>query len=219
MNTMKRTGVTLLEVVIVTAIMSIVLLALLGTMVIGQRSVNTGVAIANAIADAEKAAADIVNDLAWAKIEPLPGDGLSVAFQVPVEVNGDVLNGNDEVNWGSYSGLNGKMEYAYVASDKDEHKVNEPADDRDYNHDGDKTDIFALGRIVRRQFDGDMALVEEKPVTGPIIISGDMQGTGHTSPMFFMRGGAIIIDFYAYCEDDDGNVMAKHVQTSVVSMN
>ncbi len=219
MKKIERSGVTLIEVVIVTAVMSIVLAALLGTMVIGQRSVNTGMAIANAISDTERAATDIVNDLAWAKIDPLPADGMSVSFQIPVEVDGDVLNGANDVNWGSYAGLDGKLEFAYVASPKAEHKASEPVDDRDYNRDGDKADVFYLGRIVRREYDSTMTLASQRNMTGPIIISGDMDDNSSPDPMFYLRAGSIVIDFWAYIKDDDGNVLAKHIQTSVVSMN
>jgi prepilin-type N-terminal cleavage/methylation domain-containing protein len=215
---MNRSGFSLLEVMVVVAIMSLLLLALFTAFVTGQKTVSTGVNIANAVTTGEIVAANVVNDLAWAKVDPLT-DGTTVTFQIPVEVDGSVLDGSDDVNWGSRNAKDEKLEYAYVPSPLAEHTANETADDRDYNRDGDKTDVFIRGTIVLREYDAAMNVKWEKPQTPTVILSGDMDNDGNDDPVFSQRVGAIVVDLWVYCEDDDGRPMARNISTSVVPMN
>jgi hypothetical protein len=198
--------------------MSLMLLALFTAFVTGQKTINTGFAIGNAISTVEIAAADIVNDLAWAKVDPLT-DGTTITYQVPVEVDGSVADGSDNVNWGSYAAKDEKMEIAFVPSAKPEHRADEVADGVDYNGDGDRADTFVKGRIVLREYDAAMNVKWEKARTPIVILQGDMDDDGADDLMFTERVGAILINLWVYCEDDDGRPIVRNLQTSVVPMN
>lgn len=224
----RREGFTLVEVMVVTGIIALLLTALMTAMTTGQRTVNTGVAISQALADAENVVARIAGDIQWANI-PMPPmvDDLqnecTVIFQLPVEdpATGSVLNPNNTVRWGSLTTVGDYLGFAWVPSDKPEHTFDESIMGVDMNHDGDMSDIFVLGRIEFRTYDMGLNILTSDALTPPMVIwtagsaSRDIDGDDLPDNPFDQVGNAVVINLWVYIEDDTGRPIVRNVTTAV----
>ncbi|MHC4248437.1 MAG: PulJ/GspJ family protein [Planctomycetota bacterium] len=198
-------GFTLLEVVIVTAVLALVV-AMLGTSVVSladgaasqQRST---VALRGARAAVERMA----ESLRPAAVN-FTGDGAAeLAFQVPVDAEGNGVlayapeRPSPDVNWGSGRGSTGgageTTVYRFVATDV----FSEAEKGVDLNDDGDVADVFDVGHIEEAHYETTAAVSLLRPPVAfsPDIVLrtrddelGDIDGDEEPDPMFSWDGAA-----------------------------
>jgi prepilin-type N-terminal cleavage/methylation domain-containing protein len=205
---MKRdAGFSLLEVVIVTAVLSMVVV-MLGTSV---TSMATGAASQRrttlTVRGARVAMERMAESLRSAAVN-FTGDGTAeIAFQVPVDSDGDGVlaytpeRAAPDINWGSARGgaeaVGQTTVYRFVATDV----FSESERGIDLNGDGDVADVFNVGHIEEACFETTAAVV---PARRPVAFSpdiflqnrdeetGDIDGDEVPDPMFSWDGAAAL---------------------------
>jgi hypothetical protein len=146
----------------------------------------------------------ISDDLERADLDPLPGGGDRVAFELPIDAdgNGSFYDAHDALEWGAV--VNGKAVLGartafQFATDS---TVDEATLGCDLNGDGDRLDRFDVGHLERVKPDGSV-----EPLTGATILQpagnhgGDLDGDGVADPLFAVdTAGAksiVTVDLFA----------------------
>jgi len=135
----------------------------------------------------DNALARISGDFERGDLDPIPAAGDSVAYQMPVDPDGDgsMLDADGQVQWGTEQDgvavAGAKVTIRFVA----DRVLSEPALAFDLNRDGDTTDLFDLGHLERVLPDGSII-----PLTGTWILQpnlnhgADIDGDGVADPIF-----------------------------------
>ncbi len=237
-------GFTLVEMMIATAILTIIIVATLTTMSSMSSSVQVETMVAQSEQKGNKALERMAEALRSANIVGLPDAGSdNMSFRVPVDHDGDgdVLsdNVNLDIQWGAQReevDLAGKtveilgattiFRYVVTGSFSEDGRV-------DLNRDGDTTDIFDVGRIEKiyaggatTAYSGVPAVTYSQIVT-PMVDSvvrlqgqmvGDIDNDGQPDPIFWQDGSTIRIILFLAKTGETEPLMVK-VETAVELRN
>lgn len=204
-----KQGFTLLEMMIVLAIFSTVMMGAISVLTTGQESYNVGAIKTGLENDALRVMDLLTESLPECRIITSPQDSNNytmLAFQVPVVSGTAYWDSLGSIYWGAADNVGWCMVYVFVA----DQTMNEAADTRDYNEDGDMADIFERGRIVLRIYNStvldDANIVQEiimghnflvmlnpddpnYPVSATTDRNGDFNMDGEPDPIFVRIDG------------------------------
>lgn len=240
-NFCKAGGFTIIEMMITIAVMSVVIAAMLLLIQSGHETYEAGLEVSKLQIYSTNLVTTISRDLKESSPTRVitSNGGESIFFQVPVDLEGDgnVLQaGTWAVDWGgtSYAGVDFDSHVIEYAFDQTGNESEAGIDD-DINADGDKTDTFRKGRIVRRLYDAGMNLIEEEAIGSDFLLAtgnagGDVDGDGANDPIFqvldstdipeLANGRNVVqIVLFTYGIDDFNKSFSKKVKTLVSLMN
>lgn len=186
----KDRGITLLEVVFAATAMVIVIGS--GYSLVGAMSGSAGQLLKNfeGTRSSVEEARQIRRSLSRARVTSVSEDGSSLTYSVLVKGPGDsVLNADGTLNWGiaDVSGGSATMEYVVQG------ELSEKECKTDLNLDGDKKDVFDVGRIVVTTDGGARIDVRGKPIlTQKGVPDGDVDGDGQSDPIFQLLPNGIV---------------------------
>ncbi|NOZ21435.1 MAG: prepilin-type N-terminal cleavage/methylation domain-containing protein [Planctomycetes bacterium] len=193
-------GFTLIEIIIATAIVAIMMVAVMESFNTGQdicvlESANLAVQSSNT-----SCLAEMTRMLRQAQIIGISADGMSIRFKVPVDwdADGDVLDdATDELEWGANDQKGWSMEYSFFVAPTEAEKVVPPFREAeeggkgiDINRDGDLADNFERGVIVERFYDAADVVQSERQLTPYYVLTplgnhgGDVNSDGVADPLF-----------------------------------
>ena len=179
-------AVSLIEVTIAAGVATIVLGAALGmtqtsmsaSKVIGDSSVGLRreVEVKNALR----------LDLNRCRLEAIAPDGSSVTYSLPVTAaDGSLLDAYGNVIWGVSDSTGPKPGGTITVSFQVDRIRDEAVEEIDLNNDGDTTDRFDQGRLVKTASTGDrLALPLARVVLVRGDYTGDVNGDGQPDPLF-----------------------------------
>jgi len=187
-NPRKQRGVSLLEVQIAGAISTVVLVAALMVMHSTDRAQMFATAHTNAMLQGGALFDEMLTDIRYCQFQSVIADSTRIRFRVPVDADGDgnCLDSTGTPQYGADGHVGWMREYALIKKTS----LSEPADNMDYNGDGDKADLFDLCCINRNVYDAEGNMVKSVPLTGETIITtsptggGDIDGDGVNDPIF-----------------------------------
>ncbi len=234
----KSAGVTLVEVLIATVILSVIIALLLSF----TNTVVDASNVYNQVTTMEQTGNEIielmVESLRSARIQNLPAEGDSqISFQVPVDQDsdGDVFDSNFDIEWGveredyspgSVAGV--AMRYEFVKTSE----FSETERGVDINGNGTMTDVFDVGHIVAVYESGtgisqggSVTLNEySKVLTGDYILLvkaqavGDVNGDGQDDPIFWQDGTCINATLFLADVNEAEPIMVR-VSTAIPLLN
>lgn len=230
-------GFTLLEVMIVTAVLSVVTMSLimylsaLNDAVSGETLQGTLETNANRFV---MTLADQLTDAYFTYPPPevtLPSPQYTrpyktyyVQFKNPVDIdgNGSVLDSNGNVEFGiNIAGVGGNgWSYYYLASEPNVNRriIRESILKQDLNGDGDKYDYFYRYRIMRYHYRTSPYLYRRDRVLD--IILGDFDGDGSWDPIYtFESSNLITISVWMFGQDINGRPIMVNARTQVLPRN
>lgn len=202
-KTNKLSGFTLLEVIIASAIFSIVLAATLTALFMGQNSFNDASVHSNLAKEATIIIDSLLQYLPECKISTPPQTGNQHALmtiQIPVSVTGSYWSATGTtINWGAKDQLGWTMTYQF-----NQKKIYDETiiPHEDFNSDGDYLDKFEEGQI-QLVFKDSAGTVQDTVnlVRGVVVVynsrDADIDGDGQSDPIFQVvnsAGGEDIIN-------------------------
>ncbi len=233
-------GFTLIEVMMVTAILAIVLGGTTAYLVSMSDSISSEMSQSVLEINGTRTLSTLVDRLADGFVSsPTPGAGSDLASSfIQIKQPADWMGGGDLTNeieagnifgvrapWGDESGY---VEYRFVAHpDAARATVSEVTLDYDINGDGDKDTVFVRGLLVRewngtsrapvaRNLLWDVLQVE----TSPGNYGGDIDGDGTDDPIFHMAAGSKRLTMSVWLYGRDGRRHIIHnARTSVALRN
>lgn len=227
MNTKSKSmkgsaGFTLIELIVVTATMGIVILAVSSAMVQGTNNYATNISITNLEAGAGFTMERLTDELSHAQlVGPVGTNGLSVTFHVPVDAdgNGTPLDKFGNVEWG-YDGVLGRTRrIRFVALQK----FSESTRGEDVNGNGSTFDRFYIGRIEAETIDAAGNPLGDTTILGPseVMVTGptpglDADGDGTPDPLFQNVSGRLLIRLIMGRRDDRDRF---HMTTKLLSLD
>lgn len=237
MNGTNR-GFSLVEVMIANVVLVIVVAGVF--LMMGNISANSGVIqeIARLESENNRDMEDIAELLREARITALPfAGGNSLTYQLPVDEDGDgdCLDGNLDIVWGAIvpnqvpSGFTDLTlpQIQYVPR----RVYSEGAEGFDLNRDGDRADIFLVGRLEHVLPSGASAtrnvVIEPQTLalTGDYVLQeqnnaavGDVNGDGVADPLFWIDGDTLRLNLFV-SDTDEANPHFVNLSTSVLLKN
>jgi hypothetical protein len=176
-----------------------------------------------------KALETICAELKESSVLGVAGDGTVLIFQVPADLdgNGTVLDKTGECEFGINDGgipATGAINFQFVqnASNMTGETISEPNLRRDLNGDGDMTDVFDRGRILRTT---SLPGAKISTVSGFYVVQpsgnwgGDIDGDGNADPLFRMSGKRVWVDLWMIATDQSGMQHLVRCQSSVQLRN
>jgi prepilin-type N-terminal cleavage/methylation domain-containing protein len=161
-------GFTLLEVMIVTAVMGLVIAAISAAIVNANRAYVPNVTRTNLEAAAGSMAEKLTEELTHALPLTVSADGTEVRFCLPVDGDGSGspldIDGNIELGYGHNAGYMRRIRYVVDLT------IDEAIVKRDINNDGSRTDRFFVGRLVADTLDETGAPMGNDVALGPAVI-------------------------------------------------
>lgn len=194
-------GLSLLEVTLAGAIVVSVIVIIMGILRETNKSASEGMA-AQEIEERGRHTLDACKtELAYAKLvlSDFPANKSSVRYQLPSSsgaiVYGYTLNGTFHADWSAVLTFDSSSilrEWQAGAV------VGAVTTDVDVNHDMDNADVFAVGRLFKRVYDGTTntaTLQAEVALTDDILLAygnlgGDVSGDGINDPLFDLLDGS-----------------------------
>lgn len=203
-----RAGLTLLEVIIVAAVMlSLVLIA--GGMIISTtREVSIHIAAEEARSEADRVLDRLAGELSGARVVGTSADGSWITYQVPVDLDnsGTVLDANGDVEWGSIGPAGvpvpGGTMLRFTAIDA----LNEGALNLDVNGDNDKWDDFVVGRIERVYPDASVVPEAGRYIIQTSVLGGDVDDDAMVDPIFVLDGTRVRV--HVLCQRFEGSSLS-----------
>ncbi len=183
-------GFTILELVIAGAVLSILLLMVFGIVSSAAGAYHWGMVTVRSQSTASNLIGLISTELVRARLLSVEvgEENCRISFQVPVDWDGDgdLLNSDGELEWGSL----GQLGWMCTLTFEQAKTLRESVDQQDYNRDGDRIDVFALGHLSKKYTD-DLGAVQSTVDIMPDMIvvrydhlGGDIDGDGVDDPMF-----------------------------------
>lgn len=216
----RQRGLTLLETIVATSVLSIVLAsvgsAIITTVNFVEFTAGTGLAT-----DLARSTMDsLEEDLLYAQVLEVGSDANgypTLTYLVPVDVgedtngngildasedsngngvldfkDGDISDPDGEIQWGA-----NERDRSYLDTPTSPHRVtlrfspvgvvNEKEAGTDLNRDGDTTDVFRLGSLVKETTGGLTRELGSRRIVVPFAADGDLDGNGDSDPLFALR--------------------------------
>lgn len=203
----SEAGFTFLEAIIVVVIFSALVVSIYETVSVGQSASTELTGRAQFESNARESAQRLQREFYRARVVSLeaPPAAPAITYQLPVDPDGDgdYTDEFEQIEWGSpepgVDQLGGQVRIEWRVG----LQVSESADEADYNLDGDRTDAFQIGRLVRVSAGGQElvigpgALMASAPNPG-----GDLTGDAVADPLFAWDGSILAIDMY-FLNDDE----------------
>lgn len=105
---------SLLEVVIATAVLAVIIIAVLGMLTSSGETFREGMAW-NDVEEQSGRILDMVsNELLDGRVQSISADGAVIEVQTPVELNGSAFGSGKQINWGANGQLGSAIRYAFV---------------------------------------------------------------------------------------------------------
>ncbi|MBN2564120.1 MAG: type II secretion system protein [Candidatus Eisenbacteria bacterium] len=173
----QQSGFTLIEIVIVTAVLFIMFASVLGTFNVAQDACSMGTANLALQRTNTSCMAKMTRKMRESSIIDCDGiNGLWIQLQVPVDHDhdGDVTDDDGEIEWGAENTLNYSYRYRYVF-DGTFVEAEQGNNGIDLNRDGQKDRTFRLGHIEEQLVDNSIAsnpasfMPDQAP--GPEVVS------------------------------------------------
>jgi prepilin-type N-terminal cleavage/methylation domain-containing protein len=229
MTARRISGFTLIEMMIVTAITALVTIAIVSYMSTMNDVVSGETIQGAAEVNANRVVSDFAQDLTDACVispTPLPFESYFVWFKKPISpyISADAVVLGVNAPWSGPGGQDGYYAFFFRATEYlYESSIG------DINHDGDRIDVFARGKLVRRwhttsgnqERDEDfLDNVVQVYQGGAKVWSGDITGDGADDPVFTMTADKILtISIWLYTIDVSGRPLLVHGTTRVVPRN
>ncbi len=205
----QNAGYTMIELAIVGAIFSLVLFVLAGMFTTGDATASylatTAVHQGRGRSMIESMGREIQGsrliDLA------LPPDLPSLEFQTPVDwdLDGDRLDDNNLIEWGCDEEVGPVLGSSITYAFEPYGQLAELVDGVDYNGDGDRADLFRIGRIIRTTTGGRRISFGDLDVLlNRLEPDGDIDGDGEDDPLFVLDNGSLMIRAFALNQNVDG---------------
>lgn len=230
-------GMTLIEMVFAMAIFAIFFTMMLTFI----SRLSEGAATEEMISDLDREADRVVFQLAsvlrsaripgdapddW--VQDLENDPTTIKFFVPVDADGDGddLDPNLDVEWGAIREDLNSGQYLDAAGDRyytvylfsQTGTYAETTRNLDLNRDGDATDTYRVGRLIKRYPACSLAAQRDFILTSDIVLLGDFDGDGTEDPLFELNGSRITIDLHV-CRTDVQEPLVRRITTDVDMRN
>ena len=179
----RENGHTLLEVVIASAIFVTILALVLTVLLSGQSSFTQGTTVASLQSDVTRMMDLLTDDLMHCRIVTPPSSGnnhITITIQEPLS-----WTDSGVISWGADNNQGWTYTYQFVSSTT----YNEAVDNKDYNSDGDKLDIFYVGQIQLVIKNAGGITQKTSYIGDNVLLSGpnmdaDLDGDGISDPLF-----------------------------------
>jgi len=185
-----ETGFTMLELLIAGAVLAILILMVFGIVSSSAGVHDWGMVTLRSQSTASNLIGMVCTELSRARLLSVEvGEAqCRISFQVPVDWDGDgdLLDSNGELEWGALDQLGWTCTLTFEQA----RTVSEVVDNEDYNHDGDRVDVFALGHLSKKYTDPSGAVQHTIDIMPDMIVvrydhlGGDVDGDGVDDPMF-----------------------------------
>jgi hypothetical protein len=192
---------TLIEVILAAAIMTIVTGAIFATVIRSQNAFNQGVTQMKVQSEANKLMGKIIDLIRESKVLSVADNGCSITLQRPVDHDGDddVVSDDWETEYGyTWLGtdyLDATLEIVFEVTGTS----TEGSLDSDLNQDGDQVDVFTSGVLRRRYYDDNGDLQHEVTFSGDLVFVGDVDGDSTIDPLFQRVNHGGIVDASGRC--------------------
>ncbi|MBI5777971.1 MAG: prepilin-type N-terminal cleavage/methylation domain-containing protein [Planctomycetes bacterium] len=202
MNNKPNTGFSLLEIVIVVAILVAVIGGAIYVLSSGQQAFDEG-AMTSFLESQAGRVIDVMRDdigeclVITAGAPATANNYASLTIQVPIRSGGNYLNPTTgAVYWGAYDSNNNPQSNWHITYrfEPDPAKsglnaLNENTDRKDYNQDGDISDSFDIGRMIKEVYDSSAVLRHSTELCNDIItVAGtryeDINNDGNADRIF-----------------------------------
>jgi len=190
----RRSGFTLIEIMIVVIVLTLLFLTVMGTFTAGQAACSIGNANLNLQMTSTRCMSEMTRRLRAARILQYDDvTGMWLDFQVPVDHDGDgdILDDDNLVEWGAERNVGWYYRYAYVKRGEFD-ESDQGVDGVDLNRDGDTGDDWSLGSIVEQLYSDTGILMRTRWLSPSCVVTtpegwgfgGDVNGDWAPDPLF-----------------------------------
>ena len=198
-----RAGMTLIEVVLASAVMTIVTGAIFATVIRSQNAYNQGLTQMRVQSESNRLMGEIVELIRESKVVSIADNGCSITLQRPVDHDGDgdVVSDDWETEYGYTWGdprtdyLDATLEIVFEVTGTS----TESGLSADLNQDGDQSDVFTSGVLRKRYYDDSGNLQHERTFSGDLVFVGDVDGDSTIDPLFQRVNHGGIVDANGRC--------------------